>query len=73
MYNMCKYLQKCENDVRLKLEAKFFISSLFGHFGHFLRSFHLFICIKCHTLTESKQIYANAMPALRVISYFLTA
>ena len=25
MYNMCNYLQKCENDVRLKLEAKFFI------------------------------------------------
>ena len=29
MYNMCNYLEKCENDVRLKLEAKFFISSFF--------------------------------------------
>ena len=45
MYNMFNYLQKCENDGRLKLEAKFFISSFFGHFGHFLRSFHLSICI----------------------------
>ena len=73
MYNMCNYLQKCENDVRLKFEAKFFISSFFGHFGHFLRFFHLSICIQCHILTESKQIYAHAMSALKVISYFLTA
>ena len=25
MYDMCNYWQKCENDIRLKLKAKFYI------------------------------------------------
>ena len=33
MYNTCNYRHKCENDVRLQLEAKFFIFAIFVHWG----------------------------------------
>ena len=59
MYDMCNYLQKCENDVRLKLEAKFFISSFFGHFGHFLK---IFSFIHLHLMSHSNRIQADSGP-----------
>ena len=59
MYNMCNYLQKCENDVRLKLEVKFFISSFFWPFWPFSQ---IFSFIHLHLMSHSNRIQADLCP-----------
>ena len=51
MYNMCNYLQKCENDVRQKVRGKILHFFLFWPFWPFSQ---IFSFIHLHLMSHSK-------------------